>query len=274
MTSTTVPEEAVKAAARELCRFGTSFSTMEATKSWVDEKWPRFKEEATRALTAALPFLPVQGAVKKLEWVAHKGDQHCKIAWTCEGIGGWYAIEHRHEGHFDMWTPNNPDGGRFITLEAAKAAAQADYEARILSALEPSARELAFYEGDDICARLEGLASWLDGSQHSKWCGRKEVPIHGYSGEGKLVRAAIAAIRALSSPDHADAGKVEGDGWPTGEYEVDYEVICNGEWVAGSTDLNDAKHYAAVYSHDGEIEIVEARTYRRPIPSAPSEGAE
>jgi len=79
---------------------------------------------------------------------------------------------------------------------------------------------------------------------------------------------------ALSSPDHADAGKVEGDGWPTGEYEVDYEVICNGEWVAGSTDLNDAKHYASVYSHDGEIEIVEARTYRRPLPSAPSEGAE
>lgn len=79
-------------------------------------------------------------------------------------------------------------------------------QASSLSALEPSAaRELAFYEGDDICARLEGLASWLDGSQHSKWCGRKEVPIHGYSGEGKLVRAAIAAIRALSSPDNADA---------------------------------------------------------------------
>src|SRR5690606_4138287 len=62
----TISEQAVQAAARALCRFGTSFSTIEATNSWVDEKWPRFKEEATLALTAAAPHL-AQVRVKKLE---------------------------------------------------------------------------------------------------------------------------------------------------------------------------------------------------------------
>ncbi|WP_210210547.1 hypothetical protein [Brucella anthropi] len=132
---------------------------------------------------------------------------------------------------------------------------------------QPSAaRELALYEGDDICARLEGLASWLDGSQHSKWCGRKEVPIHGYSGEGKLVRAAIAAIRALSSPVHADAGKVEGDGWT-----VEYEVYSGDEWQAASTDLDGALDYADMYAADGLENITVQEVRRRTLPSAPSQ---
>ncbi|MEE9909821.1 hypothetical protein LWV33_21760 [Brucella intermedia] len=126
---TILPEEAVKAA---MDAFHEAWNNNQGR----DNELPAYAHRT--ALTAALPFL--QGVkVKALEWVTHKGDQHCKIAWTCEGIGGWYAIEHRHEGHFDMWTPNNPDGGRFITLEAAKAAAQADYERRIIAALEPAA---------------------------------------------------------------------------------------------------------------------------------------
>ncbi|WPM80939.1 hypothetical protein R5W60_04370 [Brucella pseudintermedia] len=169
--------------------------------AWRNNATERLRTEMRAALTAALPFLPVQGAVKKLEWVAHKGDQHCKIAWTCEGIGGWYAIEHRHEGHFDMWTPNNPDGGRFITLEAAKAAAQADYEARILSAIEPSAaRTLALEEAARNAAMY--LAT-----------GFITCPRCGEDVETKNTDAEYALRAALSSPDHADAGKVEGDGW-------------------------------------------------------------
>ncbi|MFI3902554.1 hypothetical protein [Ochrobactrum sp. S1502_03] len=68
----------------------------------------------------------------------------------------------------------------------------------------------------------------------------------------------LDAIRALSSQPVAD-----------GECEVDYEVICNGAFVAGSSDLADAKHYAAVYAQDGPVEIIEARTYRRPLPASP-----
>src|SRR5690606_15010052 len=159
-----------------------------------------------------------------------------------------------------MGLPGETCPKKFPSVEAAKAAAQADYEARILSALElSSAREQALEETIALCK------DYAEDSQ----------PDSEYRLACNDIIEAIQERRALSSPDHADAGKVEGDGWPTGEYEVDYEVICNGEWVAGSTDLNDAKHYAAVYSQDGKIEIVEARTYRRPLPSAPaSEGAE
>nr|WP_176024227.1 hypothetical protein [Brucella pseudintermedia] len=135
---------------------------------------------------------------------------------------------------------------------------------------EPSAaRELALEEAARVCdAKIVSMQAHYD---------QTDNPFirSNLAGDIALISHLAAAIRALSSPDHiADAGKVEGDGWPTGEYEVDYEVICNGEWVAGSTDLNDAKHYAAVYSQDGKIEIVEARTYRRTLPSALSEGAE
>jgi hypothetical protein len=129
---TILPEEAVKAAARELCRFGTSFSTIDATKSWVDEKWPRFKEEATRALTAALPFLPVQGAVKKLAWTKGVVD----IAQPMPGMK-YVACNTTPKGSWAWWLDNAPETrGVFTSEEAAKAAAQADYEARILSAIE------------------------------------------------------------------------------------------------------------------------------------------
>lgn len=53
-----------------------------------------------------------------------------------EGFGGAYVVECRADGRFDMWKPNLSNGDRFPDIEAAKAAAQADYEARILSAIE------------------------------------------------------------------------------------------------------------------------------------------
>lgn len=49
-----ITKEAIEAAARALCRYGTSFQEIGQTLSWVDEKWPRFAEEAALALSAAL----------------------------------------------------------------------------------------------------------------------------------------------------------------------------------------------------------------------------
>lgn len=60
-----------------------------------------------------------------------------------------YCIEHRLHGddQFDLWVgPDAVRATRFPTLETAKAAAQADYEARILAAIDPapvSVREAA-----------------------------------------------------------------------------------------------------------------------------------
>lgn len=309
---------------------------------------PGEEERAMRAaLTAALPFLPVQGAVKKLEWELVSGDHYA------EGASTHYNIYETKPGLWNSVTvkPGNVRLATNVGLEAAKAAAQADYEARTLSALEPSApdmgnpitltytnyrgetsertitpirpwfgstewhpepqwlllaydhdksaerdfalkdfgrqepsaaREMVLYEGDDICARLKGLASWLDSSQHSKWCGRKEVPIHGYSGEGKLVRAAIAAIRALSSPDHnADAGKVEGDGWlpiasaPKDGTEIIYLTkygsigFCRYDFAINEDDDD------CWWDLQADDEVYPKRWLpRSALPSAPSEGAE
>ena len=121
----TIPDEAVRAA-------------QEATEGGfgITDDYMR------RALTAALPFL--QGVkVKKLEWGESRGRWfHKSMAPRYEVIGG--AI-----GDFVLQY-NCQDLSRHPTVEAAKAAAQADYEARILSALEPFAN--SYPQGANLAA--------------------------------------------------------------------------------------------------------------------------
>ena len=157
-------------------------------------------------------------AVKPLEWV--DADEGMCTKWRAAALGGHYELVdfgkddpgfavNFHwgrplsfwfiQGEPDEWGPTGPK--IFSTLKAAKAAAQADYERRILS--------------------------------------------------------------ALAHPP-AQAGAVT-----EAEPDVDYEVWQNGGMVASSSNLSDAKHYAAVYSQDGPVEIVEAATFRRPLPTPP-----
>lgn len=74
--------------------------------------------------------------VKALEWKQFP-NQH-GVQWRAQGIFGWlhYISDRDDDGHHDGWFHSVL--GTFATLEAAKAAAQADYEARILSALNTS----------------------------------------------------------------------------------------------------------------------------------------
>jgi hypothetical protein len=188
---TPLPEEAVKAA-HEAAR----------VRDIRDER--SMRERVVDALTAALPFLPVQGAVKKLEWNEYEREGQIEEWDASSGFDGYYNITLGLNGYL-VKMPDDEE--EFETLEAAKAAAQADYEARILSALEPSAaRELALEEG--YRRGVEAAAKLIE-------CGCKSL-LHG-KGEcqfpGNCTLEDAAAIRALSSPDHADAGKVEGDGW-------------------------------------------------------------
>jgi len=128
MTST-LPQEAITAA-------------MTAHEnSFIDGFDPDIQMKA--ALTAALPFLPVQGAVKKLEWTKGVVD----IAQPHPGMK-YVACSTTPKGSWAWWLDNAPETRGVFTSEAsAKAAAQADYEARVLSALEPSTeRELALEE--------------------------------------------------------------------------------------------------------------------------------
>lgn len=74
-----ITDEMVEAAARELCRFGTSFPTLEQTQEWVGAKWHRFKPEAKLSLTAALSVPCLQEPVgyasdyglQRLDMAAH-----------------------------------------------------------------------------------------------------------------------------------------------------------------------------------------------------------
>ncbi|MBM7328755.1 hypothetical protein JS562_37690 [Agrobacterium sp. S2] len=315
---TTIPEEAKEAAARALCRHGTGFPTIEQTLAYVDQKWPRFKEEAEIALTAALPHLPGVG-VKKLEWELVSGDHYA------EGAGIHYNI---YETGPDWWNcvtvkPGNVRLATNVCLDAAKAAAQADYEARILSALEPSAaRELALEEGD-LNARLKAkgmysidemmgslpLDKWrvhsgmTDLKFFGEWLERKtrdyctmhaayEVGDKDVSDElYEWVLAHYSAFHdvlvnfraALSSPDHADAGKVEGDG-------IERAKFYHHQWPmerllearrGGLVDHSGGEAWRYEYSHKdehGKYDIlyrpVKNSTIPARLPSAPSEGAE
>ena len=39
--------------------------------------------------------------------------------------------------------------------------------------------------------------------------------------------------------------------------EIDYDVYCGDEWVAGANSLTEARNYAQQYREDGEVEIYE-----------------
>lgn len=92
-----------------------------------------------RDVSAAPHLAAVQ--VKKLELNEYEDEQGNPDRWDAEAssFGVFYSIEIYHDG-FRVVFDHEAVGaiGVFDTLEAAKAAAQADYEARILSALEPS----------------------------------------------------------------------------------------------------------------------------------------
>lgn len=88
-----------------------------------------FTETAQLEAINTLPA--VQPTVKPLEWFEVEkyryGGKYTSEGYTIRYIEGFFLLDFAGNGK-TVW--------RFPTLEAAKAAAQADYEARILSALE------------------------------------------------------------------------------------------------------------------------------------------
>ena len=49
------------------------------------------------------------------------------------------------------------------------------------------------------------------------------------------------------------------------EIEVNYQVFVNGEWTASSDDLSDVRHYALMYSDEGEVKIYKCITFKTPV---------
>lgn len=102
-------------------------------------KW--FQDRHIRRVVAERgPFLPVQGAVKKLDWIRPPLSDTLS---RCDTDFGTYRTWTHDEANGKwFWSVEggwNEANGEAPNEEAAKAAAQADYEARILAALEPAA---------------------------------------------------------------------------------------------------------------------------------------
>ena len=173
--------------------------------------------------------------VKKLEWTKGVVD----IASPHPGMK-YVACSTTPKGSWAFWLNDAPETRAvFTSEEAAKAAAQADYEARILSALEPSAGRAAVLEE---AARVAGNFLML----------KTGLPVD------KIVELE-AALRALSSQDHADAGKVEGDGWlPTHRHRkrgTDYSLIGIGKMQADNWQVSRE-------GFDQSIDMEEVSIYR------------
>ena len=233
----TIPDEAVQAAARELCRFGTSFSTIEASKSWVDEKWPRFKEEATRALTAALPFL--QGV--KMEpwgWVIPRGGNKKPVILEASKFDQASAAAEAdiHDlGYFPIYTQSAPDTSKELCqkleagfkrgIEAAAKIIESSVEGVIMSGSQRGKRVLASRVDGDLsglgyAAAIRALSSQpvADGPERGKF-------YHKHWGLSKLLEARNGGL-----VDHSG-----GEAWryeytskdENGEYDMLYRHNVN-----------------------------------------------
>ncbi|EMG53118.1 hypothetical protein WYI_13807 [Ochrobactrum sp. CDB2] len=155
----TIPDEAVQAAHAEYHKvLGDSNSS----------------NPMLAALTAALPFL-TGVKVKGLEWVKPPLSETLS---RCETEFGTYRTWTHDEANGKwFWSVEggyNEVTGEATDEEAAKAAAQADYEARILSAIEvgipatdPSQRAQALEEAAKLLESLAGAP--LDGPAHDTW---------------------------------------------------------------------------------------------------------
>ncbi len=73
--------------------------------------------------------------VKPLEWSHENATAHVPETWRAKSIGREYDIQRTGDGLFDLWADTGTALSVADTLNAAKAAAQADYEQRILSAI-------------------------------------------------------------------------------------------------------------------------------------------
>lgn len=132
-----ITDEMVEAVARvlanDLVEIGlTSESPVASADGKTMPLWETYLNLAYTALTAALAVQTQQGVeVKKLEWIKHPKAE----LWRAISLLGVYQV---HAFKIPGWTFDSHDGhaasGSTNDIEAAKAAAQSDYETRIRSA--------------------------------------------------------------------------------------------------------------------------------------------
>lgn len=188
MKNKIIPDEAVQVAAEVICAHDNA--------QWGDSGSPdMYHDLVGKMLTAALPFL-TGVKVKALEW------HDCLKTSEREGFicseGGVLSYSIMLSKFRVYGVPGPHDGAQeYDTLEDAKAAAQADYEARIRSAIEPtpSPRAQALEEGA-ILEALEECETYFDDLSDADHDGTGFVA----NKEMRILISVRAAIRALSQP--------------------------------------------------------------------------
>lgn len=182
-----IPDEAVQAASKRIDDYYD-------TPNCVGETAVR------HALTAALPFM--QGVkVTDLQWF------DC----AAQTPFGDYTIqfdddEEMHETPYCLGSPSD-NLGHYSDEEAAKSAAQADYEARVLSAIEvtPSPRAQALEEERALSDRLASALEYIDDYSLS-------YPDLGtISAVAQPALEMYEAVRALASQPVATGGSNHGE---------------------------------------------------------------
>lgn len=139
------------------------------------------------------------------------------------GVCGWWEVLWSMPGQCDKLVPDV-----FDTPEEAKAAAQADYEKRILSALEPSsAREQA----------LEEAAKWLDDWSEETW------------GQDVSPEYAATAIRELKSQQNTETSAIEKKKFYHNEWPHDALMAARRD---GFIDHNGGEAWRYQFTHKDE----------------------
>lgn len=119
--------------------------TAKCVASGYEEFGPAFQRERALVATALRRLASSDGGVKvrELEWEKGEGNLSGQIVWSSGDPWVFWIVKDADKPSYvwcenfniEGWCPASPVRGVFDTLEAAKAAAQQDYEARIRSAL-------------------------------------------------------------------------------------------------------------------------------------------
>jgi hypothetical protein len=106
--------------------------------------WEGYADTAREIIAALSPTeapAPATGGmvrVKALEWDRESPTEWTPETWKAQSLVGEYDIQREKDGRFSGFAPN-AGTDLFGTLNEARAAAQADYEARISASLATDA---------------------------------------------------------------------------------------------------------------------------------------
>lgn len=205
--------------------------------------------------------------VKPLEWSHHDRDASNFERWFAPSMLGTYCIYHTNDGYrWFLSSDNGHAAGLCETLDAAKAAAQADYAARILSALttpadaDLKADEDAAYEigkRDGYSEAVQQIDQLTGGDGEYRYCTDHDPDRH-TPGPAEMVQRIVDRFETLNLlHDAAKGGRDQewGISSPDADLKAENEATPAETILHG---LNEALTFSQVHARmiaaEAEIE--------------------